>query len=117
MSEFLLLFRGEGKAHAYGQRSPEEGQKLMMKWTKWVESLAKEGKFVSGEPLSRDGAVVRGTKKLVTDGPFTEGKEVIGGFILVNANNIKEAVELSRGCPILEFEGNVEVREVHKMQM
>jgi len=61
--------------------------------------------------------VVRGQNKTVTDGPFTEAKDLVGGFTLVEARDIDQAVELSRGCPIFEGGGSVEVRPIMKMDM
>ncbi len=61
--------------------------------------------------------MVRGQQKTVTDGPYTEAKDLVGGFTIVEARDIDQAVELSRGCPILDGEGSVEVRPVMKMDL
>ena len=73
--------------------------------------------MIAGEPLQPSGKQVNGSKKVVTDGPFIEAKEMVGGFIVVNAKDINEAVEISKGCPIFEMDGKVEVRPVQKMEM
>ncbi len=116
MSEFILLFRGgEGKTV---QQSPEKWQAHMQKWMEWMGGLQKEGKFLGAQPLNEEGKVIKGTKKVVTDGPFMEGKEIVGGYLVCKADNYNEAVAIANGCPILEFDnGIVEVREIKEMKM
>jgi hypothetical protein len=88
----------------------------MQRWTNWMGDIAQQGKLVGAQPLENTGKVVQGTKKLVLDGPFAEGKEIIGGYLLCKTETIEEAIELSKGCPILDFdEGTVEVRPIGKM--
>src|SRR5215472_15520729 len=70
-----------------------------------------------GPTLERAGKLVKGSKKAVTDGPFAEAKDIIGGFTLIEARDLDQATELSKGCPILEVEGSVEVRPVMKLNM
>ena len=113
MEKFMYLFRG-GHAADEAQNVPAEH---MQKWGKWMESLAKKGILVAGEPLQPVGKQVNGNKKVITDGPFVEGKEVVGGYFIVNAKDINEAVEISKDCPIFELDGKVEVRPVQKMEM
>ncbi len=110
MERFMYLFRG-----GLQSESPEEMQKHMQKWFAWIEELKKKGKYLSGEPLNPGGKTVSGPKKSVTDGPFTEGKEVIGGFFIVNAKSYDDAVEMAKDCPDFNYGGTVEVREVMKM--
>ena len=92
-------------------------QEQMQKWMKWMESLGQKGVLVGGEPLQSTGKHVSGSKKVVTDGPFVEAKELIGGYLIVNAKDINEAVEISKGCPIFDVDGNLEVRPILKMEM
>ena len=114
MSEFLLLFRGGDGPQL--QESPEKWHAHMQKWMHWMSGLQTEGKFLGAQPLTGTGRVVTGTKAVITDGPFMEGKEMLGGYLLCKAGSYDEAVEISKGCPILEFEdGSVEVREVKEM--
>jgi hypothetical protein len=114
MSQFVYLYRG-GRD---GQRSPEEGQKMMQKWMTWLKSLGESGHLKDqGQPLERTGKVVKGKSKTVTDGPFAEAKDLVGGFTLVEASDINQAVELSKGCPIFEEDGAVEVRPVMIINM
>jgi hypothetical protein len=108
MSEFTLLFRGR-KTFA----SPEQAQKHMEKWTAWFKELNAKGRIKDpGHPLENTGKVVSGSKKTVKDGPYAEAKDVVGGFIVIEAKDLAEAVELSKACPILEVGGSVEVRPV-----
>lgn len=114
MSEFLLLFRGGNPEEL--QKSPEAWQEHMERWGKWMGDLSERGKMLGAQPLENTGHVIKSSKKLVTDGPFMEGKEMVGGYLMCKADNYEEALEISKGCPILESDdGIVEVREVKKM--
>src|SRR5215472_9401121 len=113
MSEFVYLYRG-GEAG----RSPERAQQMIQKWMAWFKDLAENGHIKDrGQPLERTGKLVKGKQMAVTDGPFAEAKDVVGGFTLIEARDLDQAVELSKGCPIFEVEGAVEVRPVMKMNM
>jgi hypothetical protein len=113
MSEFVYLYRG-GEAG----RSPERAQQMMQKWMVWLKALTEKGHIKDqGQPLERSGKLVKGKQKTVTDGPFAEAKDVVGGYTLIEARDLEQAVELSKGCPIFEVEGAVEVRPVMKMNM
>ncbi len=113
MSEFVYLYRG-GEAG----RSPERAQQMMQKWMAWLKALTEKGHIKDqGQPLERSGKLVKGKQKTVTDGPFAEAKDVVGGYTLIEARDLEQAVELSKGCPIFEVEGAVEVRPVMKMNM
>jgi hypothetical protein len=114
MAKFMYLFRHRQEGRK--PPSPEEMQQLMKSWMSWLEDVKKEGHLVStGERLDGTGKVVRGTAKAVTDGPYAEAKDTIGGYMLVEAKDMDEAVELSKGCPILESDGCVEVRAIISM--
>lgn len=95
--------------------SPEEIQKHMEDWGTWMGGLAQEGKLVGGQPLVKEGKTLteRGTK--VTDRPLAEGKELVGGYIIVKANSLDEATELAQGCPGFEHDCSIEVREISPM--
>ena len=111
MSEYVFLYRGGSR-----DGSPTEMQQLMQKWVSWLKGLAEKGHIKDqGQPLERTGKLVTGKQKTVTDGPFAEAKDVIGGYTLVEARDLDQAVELSKGCPIFERDGAVEVRPVMKM--
>jgi len=112
MDKFMLIFQGGIKSDA----SPSEMQANMGKWMAWVEKLSKEGKYVSGEPLLPGGKLVSGPTS-VTDGPYTEGKEVVGGYFIINASSIDEAVVECRQYPDFDFGGQIQVRPVMAMDM
>ena len=111
----MLLFRGSD-VYQPGQ-SPEALQALKQKLIHWIGDLSKKGVHVASEPLQPTGKQVNGTKKTVTDGPFGEAKEIIGGCTIVQAKDINEAVEIAKGCPILESNANIEVRPIQKVEM
>jgi hypothetical protein len=115
MSQFLYLYRMTDAARQQNMGTPEQAQQSMQRWMTWMADLEKQGHLKHrGQPLERTGKVVRGGKT-VTDGPFLEAKDLVGGFTLVEARDIDQAVELSYGCPILAGGGSVEVRPVMKM--
>ena len=90
----------------------------MQKWMAWFKDMAEKGHVKNqGQPLERAGKLVKGSQKAVVDGPFAETKDVIGGYSIIEAKDLNEAVELSKGCPILEVEGAVEVRPVMQLNM
>jgi hypothetical protein len=105
----MYLFRGNPTA--YQSLSPEQIQQTMKKWMDWKDTLEKSGHIKQFEErLDGTGKVVRGKAKTVTDGPYIEVKDFIGGYMLVEAKDIDEAVELAKGCPVLESDGTVEIR-------
>jgi hypothetical protein len=88
----------------------------MQKWVAWFKDLGAKGHLKDpGHPLEHTGKVVSGKQKVVNDGPFAEAKDVVGGYIVVEASDLNQAVELSRGCPILDVGGSVEVRPNQKI--
>jgi hypothetical protein len=113
MEKYMFLFRG-GDISKF---SPQQQEAHMLKWLAWVEKLRKEERYLSGEPLLPGGKTVAGVKKSVTDGPFAESKEVVGGFFIVNAKSLDEAIQMAKDSPDYELGGSVEVREVMKMDM
>ena len=110
MAEFIYLFRG-----GMPESSPEQMQQQMQKWRVWIEELGKKGNYKAGDPLDRGGKVVSGKQKVVTDGPYAEAKDVVGGYLMVVAETLATAAELAKSCPIFETGGSVEVRPVMKM--
>jgi hypothetical protein len=113
MSEFTYLFRGRDTT-----ASPEQMQKTMEKWVAWFKELGAKGHLKEpGHPLEHTGKVVKGKQKIVNDGPYAEAKDVVGGYIVVEAKDLAHAVELSKGCPILEAGGSVEVRPIQTLNM
>lgn len=115
MTKYLYLFRG-GDAHRATQ-SPEDMQAHMQKWGAWMQGLAQSGTLVDGLPLGNGGRIVSNNGETVTDGPFAEGAEIVGGYLIVNAESLEGATEISKSCPIFEHKGTVEVREIMSMEM
>jgi hypothetical protein len=114
MNEFLLVFRMD-PAKRSDLQSPEQMQLLMKRWQDWMGSIAAQNKLVSpGNRLGADGKVVKPNKS-VTNGPYVELKESIGGYTIVKASSLDEAAEISKGCPVLAVGGNVEIRPVVPM--
>ena len=112
MDEFLLIMRHQdGKKIA----SPEQMQIWMKQTMDWIGTIAAKNKFVGGTGLPFEDARVVRPNNVVTNGPFGEIKETIGGFITVKADSVDDAVEFAKGCPVLQGEGNsVEVRKIVK---
>jgi hypothetical protein len=115
MEKFMLIFHGGGLPQE--QRTPEEMEAGMGKWMAWIDKLAKAGKYDSGEPLIPGGKIISGVNKTVTDGPFAEGKEIVGGYFIVNAANYDEAIAMCDDYPDYQYGGKVQVRQVMKMDM
>ena len=114
MSEFTFLFRGSDPT----AQSPEAMQKSMQKWLAWFRELGEKGHIkYPGHPLERTGKVVRGKQKSVHDGPFAEAKDIVNGFTLIEARDLAQAVEISKGCPIFDVGGSVEVRPIRVLDM
>ena len=111
MSEYVFLYRGASRPSA-----PQDAQQIMQKWVTWFQELGAKGHIKDrGQPLEATGKVVARGTRVVTDGPFAEAKDLIGGYTLIEAKDLAEAAELSKGCPIFERDGFVEVRPVMKM--
>ena len=106
----MLLFRG---TQWDKDLSPEEIQKMVTQWYAWFERLTQEGKCKAGHPLEREGRIVSGRAgRTVADGPFAESKEAIGGYFLLQVDDLDEAVEIAKQCPGLSYGIDVEVRPV-----
>ena len=109
MAKFLFIYRGG--EDAMGKMTPEEMQKSMQQWGAWIGQATQKGWMLdAGDGLTAEGRVVKA--KVVTDGPFAEAKEVVGGFSIIQAENVDAAAELARGCPGLLRGGTVEVRRL-----
>lgn len=105
----MFLFRG-GSSDSRSM-SPEESQQHMQKWFDWIGDLQAKGLYASGEALMPTGKTIR-SGNVVTDGPYAESKELVGGYFIVKAENIEAASELAKACPDLSIGGSVEVRDV-----
>ena len=109
-SDYLLLFRGNDWTQGL---SPEEVQQVVSNWYDWFEGLKATGKCIGGHPLEDEGKIVSGSKgRSVSDGPFAESKEAIGGYFYLQVADIEEAVAIAQRCPGLDYGVRVEVRPV-----
>jgi hypothetical protein len=107
MAKFLFIYRGAGEAAA--RMTPEERQQHMQKWEKWISEGVQKGWMLDpGDGLLPETRVVN--SKVVTDGPFVEAKEMVGGFSIVQADTLDAAAKLAKGCPGVGIGGTVEVR-------
>jgi hypothetical protein len=114
MKEFLLIFRRDAVSNE-PPPSPEQLQSMMKPWQDWMGGIAAQNKLVSsGNRLASEGKVIK-PNNVITNGPYVEIKEAIGGYIIIRADSLDEAAELSTACPILNMGGNVEVRALVPM--
>lgn len=110
MEQYALIMRHEDGGKV---ASPEQMETWMKQTMDWIGGIAAQNKFVGGTGLPFDDARVVHAGNMVTNGPFGDIKETIGGFITVKAESVEEAVEFAKGCPVLQGEGNtVEVRRI-----
>jgi len=108
--EYMLLFRGP---HWDRGLSTDQLKEAMDKVMAWFERLNERGKIKGAQPLSGQGRVISGTDgRLVVDGPFTETKEAVGGYLVLQAETLNEAVEVARSIPTLRYGVSVEVRPI-----
>jgi hypothetical protein len=108
--EYMLLFRGP---HWDRGLSTDELQQVMNKVMAWFEGLSERGKIKGAQPLGGQGRVISGTDgQFVVDGPFTETKEAVGGYLVLQADSANEAVEIARSIPTLRYGVTVEVRPI-----
>lgn len=106
----MLIFRG---TDWYKGLSSEEMQQVGDKWMAWFKGLMASGKAVAGNPLEREGKIVSGKNgRVVSDGPFAESKETIGGYFLLKVDSLDDAVAIAKECPGLPYGIRVEVRAV-----
>jgi len=113
MKEFMMIFLGADYDKL--NMSAEDAQGQMQKWFNWINDLKAKGLYVEGRPLTPPAKTVKGKKPVVTDGPFAETKELVGGYFIVKAKSLEEAAEMAKSCPDFELGGAVEVREVMVM--
>jgi hypothetical protein len=108
VAKFLFVYRNTRES--YGNMSPEEMQQMLQKWQTWMAEGFRQGWMLeAGDGLKKEGRVVN-ARKVISDGPFIEVKEMVGGFSIVQADTLDAAAELAKGCPIFLRGGSVEVR-------
>lgn len=112
MKEFMMLFRSETQAEEdFANQSPEQIQAALAKWDTWLGGIAAQDKLIDTNALDQSGTIVK-ADGTVTDGPYVALKEMVGGFAKVRAASLEEAVEMTKGCPMFDMGGTVEVRDI-----
>jgi hypothetical protein len=112
MSQFVYLFRASA-AEQQEAMGPERAQQSIQAMIAWFKDLETKGHLKNpGLPLESTGHVVRGKDGVISDGPYAEAKDMVLGFIVVEARDLAQAVELSRSCPIVVGGGAIEIRPV-----
>jgi hypothetical protein len=111
MSQFMLFIRNGDEPTAL---SPEQIQQAIQRFSAWARKLREQGKLIAAEKLKDNEGLMLSTRngQIVLDGPFAETKETIGGYFIIEAGNLDEAIEITRECPALSNGGKVELREV-----
>ncbi len=114
MKEFMMIFRMAPIGDF--QPTPEQMQESIKQWQDWIGGIAAQGKFGSTNQLGFTGKTLK-ADGVITDGPYAEVKEIVGGYIIVKADDIDDAVKLANGCPILFMGGHVEVRDIMQIDL
>lgn len=111
MAKFMFVYRSSKEQHEK-EMAPEEMQHVMVAWNKWIEQGMQDGWMVNpGDALKLEGKVV-GHGNVISDGPFAESKEIVGGYSVVEAADFSEACEIAAGCPAIDPPGGtIEIRE------
>lgn len=115
MTEFMMIFRNAYTPDV--KLSPEQMQESVKQWQDWIGSIAAQGKFVGTTRLSSVGAKIMKPNNIITDGPYMELKEIVGGSLTVKADSMEDAMKLAVGCPVFNYGGSLELREVIPVRM
>jgi len=112
MKNFIVLFREpDGRTESH---SPEEITRHQLNWKNWFEKYSREGKLAGGSGLTLEGNLIKGRNAEITKGIYHNGTEIVGGFLLLKAEDLNEATQIAQTCPIYEFDGYAEVREMQQ---
>jgi hypothetical protein len=115
MAKFLFVYRSIREYR--DMMSAEEMQQMLQKWNAWITEGLRQGWMLdAGDGLKKEGRVVN-ARKVISDGPFIEVKEIVGGFSIVQADTLDDAAEFAKGCPIFQRGGSVEVRPLQGFTM
>jgi hypothetical protein len=111
MSQFMLFIRNGEEPN---ELAAEEIQQAIQRFSAWAKKLREQGKLITAEKLKDNEGLLLGARngQIIVDGPFAETKETIGGYFVIEAENLDEAVEITKECPALSNGGIVELREV-----
>jgi hypothetical protein len=108
MKNYLVLFREpDGRTEKH---SDEEVATHQTNWKAWMEKYGKAGNLAGGSGLTLNGRIIKGAE--ISEGTHKTGTEIVGGFLLLKASSLDEATDIARTCPIYEFGGYAEVREM-----
>lgn len=114
MKNFIVLFREpDGRTNSHSDIEIEGHQD---NWKAWFEKWGKAGRLSGGSGLTLNGKIIKGTGADIIDGLHKVGTEIVGGFLLLKAESLDEAASIASTCPIFEFEGYAEVRELQNNQ-
>lgn len=110
--DFLLLVR-ETTPEAYDVMSPAQRRESLDRWNAWVDGMAARGRLRDGQPLQSSARLVSGARgERVTDGPFAEAKELVGGYFVLTGVTLEDVTEIARRCPNLPYGMTVEIRPI-----
>ncbi len=113
MKEFVMIFRNESFPKV--ELTPEGMMTVTKEWENWIGGIAAQNKLVSlGNRLGDNGCTLK-AGNVITNGPYAEIKEIVGGFSIIRAGSLEEATEIAKGCPVLKVGGSVEVRDIVPM--
>ena len=113
MKKFLLLLHED--IEKMSNLSPKEMEELGNSHMAWANKLAESGHLISGDGLHENGVLISGKDCIVKDGPYLESKELIGGYYLLQADDIKTIVEIAKECPCHIWGGTTEIRPIMDM--
>src|SRR5665213_714135 len=113
MKEFMMLFRNE-KMEGGEMPSAEQMQAVMSQWQNWIGNIAAQGNYAGTNRLGSEGKTLK-PGNVSIDGPYAEVKEMVGGYLIVKADTLDDAIEMAKTCPNLLYGGSVEVRGVLSM--
>lgn len=112
MKDFMMIFIGANYEEI--GLSPEQLQERFGRWFAWGDKMQKQGILKGGEALLTKAKRISGPDRIVSDGPFVESKELIGGYYTVSADSFEEVVKIAEDFPDYDLGGTVEIREVMK---
>jgi hypothetical protein len=111
MAQYLCILRGGDDKIASMTQAGRDSH--MQDWFTWVTKLVEQGAYKDGNPLDANHKMMKKKgSEIIFDGPYTESKEIVGGFMIIEAENLEEACELSKGCPIFDVDGTLEIAQV-----
>ncbi len=113
MSDFVFLFRSSIADRQEAHSNADAVQASVKKWLAWVSDLEAKGLVKDrGQPFDHGGCVVKGSQRAISQGPFVDGGDVTLGYLVVRARDMEDAIELTKGCSIVDAGGSVEIRPV-----